>query len=198
METADGGLPGPSVECVNHKLSSDSPDIRKQVEASRGPLKKLELLVPGLRGYRELEDVRVSDEMLRNQVGDRLDRAKSNLESLRQQMASGGDFTNLSAVGSLVSRVQQLAGEVRHAQQGYSGFVAAVKVDQSTLNRLYDYDYDFVRSAMDLQDAASKVVFDPATPGSVQGALSSVASLVETFKQKWTARTEAVEGILVK
>ena len=58
-------------------LSQDSPDIRSQVDASRGPQKNLELLIPGLRNYRKLDDLRVADSMLRNQVADKLLAAKA-------------------------------------------------------------------------------------------------------------------------
>ena len=131
--------------------SQDNPDIRQQVDDSRGFQKKLELLVPGLRGYRTQEDLRVSDDMLRNQVADKLDQAKANLENLRKQMVSAGDFTNLSTVGSLIFQMQGLSGQVRHAQQGYSGFVATISINADRLNKLYEYDYDFVSSAVQLR-----------------------------------------------
>jgi hypothetical protein len=136
-------------------LSQDNPDIRQQVDASRGPQKKLELLIPGLRGYRTLEDLRVSDDMLRNQVADKLDQAKTNLETLRKQIAAAGDFTNIGTVGSLIFQIQQVGGEVRHAAQGYSGFVATISMNQDRLNKLYEYDYDFVSSAMQLVSLSS-------------------------------------------
>ncbi|MGA2876444.1 MAG: hypothetical protein ABSE82_13005, partial [Nitrososphaerales archaeon] len=93
-------------------MSSDNPDIRQQVDENRGTFKKLELLIPGLRGYRNKEDIRVSDDLLRNQVADKLDLAKANLEGLRKQMANNGDFTNLGSVGSLIFQFQQFSGEI--------------------------------------------------------------------------------------
>ncbi|HKT22788.1 MAG TPA: hypothetical protein VJR06_09305, partial [Nitrososphaerales archaeon] len=89
-------------------MSQGNPDIRQQVDANRGIAKKLELLIPGLRGYRTKEDIRASDSLLRNQVADRLDHAKDNLQQLRKQVAAGNDFTNLTSVGSLISQVQAL------------------------------------------------------------------------------------------
>ncbi len=181
-------------------LSQDNPDIRKQVEASRGPQKKLELIIPGLRNYRKLEDVRVADAMLRNQVADRLLIAKSNLEAVRKQMSAAGDFTNLTSIGSLIFQLQQIAGDVRHAEQGYSGFVASISMDQDRLNQLYDYDNDFVTAAFALVSATSSPAFayDPANPASIMAQLTGVNAAVADFKQKWNVRIEAVKGILVK
>ncbi len=184
--------------CIS--LSQDSPDIRNQVNASRGPQKNLELLIPGLRNYRKLDDLRVADDMLRNQVADKLILAKSNLEGVRKQMASSGDFTNLTNVGSLIAQIQQIAGEVRHAEQGYSGWVASITIDQNRLNQLYDNDYDFVSSAFALVAATSSpnLVYDPANQASIMAPLARVGGAVSDFKQKWGVRMEAVKGILVK
>lgn len=181
-------------------MSSDNPDIRQQVDANRGTLKKLELLVPGLRGYRQKEDIRVSDNLLRNQVADKLDLVKNNLESLRKQMVNSGDFNNLTAIGSVISQIQQLGGEIRHSQQGYSGFAATFQINEDKLNKLYDYDYDAVNSAIQLMNITSpaSMIYDPASPASIQSSISRVTNLVTAFKQKWALRMEAIENIILK
>jgi DNA-binding FrmR family transcriptional regulator len=178
-------------------LSQGNPDIRQQVDANRGAVKKLQLLIPGLRGYRSKEDIRVSDELLRNQVADRLDRIKGNLEQLRKQMAEGNDLTNLTSMGSLISQVQTLSGEIRHAAQGYAGWVAPIQINEGKLNKLYDYDYSFVSSVFQLDEATApgKLTYDRATPNSIQSSVSGFASAVSDIRQKWSQRVEAIEGI---
>jgi hypothetical protein len=179
-------------------MSSDNPDIRQQVDENRGTLKKLELLIPGLRGYRNKEDIRVSDDLLRNQVADKLDLAKANLEGLRKQMASSGDFTNLGTIGSVIFQIQQFSGEIRHAQQVYSGFAATFQINEDKLNKLYDYDYDFVSAAMQLADATSKLVYDPTNASSIVPAINQISAAINNFKQKWSIRVEAIENIAQK
>jgi hypothetical protein len=178
-------------------LSSGNPDIRQQVEDNQGISKKLQMMIPGLRGYRSKEDIRVSDELLRNQVADRLDRVKGNLEQLRKSVATAGDLTNLTTVGSAISQVQGLSGEVRHAAQGYAGWVAPIRIDEGKLNKLYEYDYDFVSAVFQLDDSTSpgKLKYDPTSPNSVQAALGQVTSSVADIKQKWSLRLETIEGI---
>lgn len=181
-------------------MSQDSPDIRNQVNASRGPQKNLELLIPGLSNYRKLDDIRVADDMLRNQVADKLNVAKANLEGVRKQMSTAGDFTNLTNIGSLIFQLQQIAGDVRHAEQGYSGWVASISIDQNRLNQLYDNDNAFVSSAFALVAATSppNLVYDPANSASVMASLTRVSAAISDFKQKWSVRMEAVKGVLVK
>ncbi|MDG6921933.1 MAG: hypothetical protein JRN67_01415 [Nitrososphaerota archaeon] len=178
-------------------MSSDNPDIRQQVEQNRGAFKKLELLIPGLRGYRNKEDIRVSDDLLRNQVADKTDLAKANLEGLRKQMANSGDFTNLGPVGSLIFQLQQFSGEIRHAEQIYSGIAATFQINEDKLNKMYDYDYAFVSAAMQLVDSTSpsKLTYDPTNPSSIMPVISQLSAIIRDFKQKWSMRVEAIENI---
>ncbi len=181
-------------------MSQGNPDIRQQVEDNRGISKKLQLLIPGLRGYRNKEDIRVSDELLRNMVADRLDKVKGNLEILRKQVANSQDLTNLTAVGSLISQVQGLSGEVRHAAQGYAGWVAPIRIDETKLNKLYEYDYSFVSEVFQLDDSTSpgKLTYDSASPNSIQASMGQLSSTVAEIKQKWSQRLEAIEGIALQ
>lgn len=181
-------------------MSSDNSDIRQQVTENRGTLKKLELLIPGLRGYRNKEDIRVSDALLRKQVADKLDLAKTNLEGLRKQMANSGDYTNLGSVGSLIFQIQQFSGQVRHAQQGYSGFAATFQVNEGKLNNLYDCDFAFVNAAIQLVDSTSpsKLSYNPADGNSIQPAVNQLSSSVTALKQKWSQRMETIENIVQK
>ena len=178
-------------------MSQGNPDIRQQVDANRGIAKKLELLIPGLRGYRSKEDIRVSDELLRNQVADKLDHVKDNLQQLRRQVASANDFTNLTSVGTLMAQEQTLSGEVRHAAQGYAGWVAPIQMNEDKLNKLYNYDYSFVSAVFQLDQATSpgSLTYDSSAPNTIQSALSGFVRSVADIKQKWSQRVEAIEGI---
>lgn len=179
-------------------MSTDSnPDVRNQIQQNRGIAKNLELLIPGLHGYRKLEDVRAADSIVRNQVANKLDQSMINLEDLRKQMVANNDFNNLTNVGSLISTIQQLSGQVRHAEQGYSGFAANIRIDETKLNKLYEYDYDFVASAVSLEGKTS-IAYDPNAPASVQTTLTDISNATRSFKQAWAVRIEAIENVMVK
>jgi hypothetical protein len=182
---------------LRRALSQGNPDIRQQVDDNRGIAKKLELLIPGLRGYRSKEDIRVSDELLRNQVADKLDHVKDNLQQVRKQIAANSDFTNLTGVGSLISQVQALSGEVRHAGQGYAGWVAPIQINEDKLNKLYNYDYSFVSAVFQLDQATSPgtLIYDGSAPNSIQTALGGFVKSVADIRVKWSQRMEAIEGI---
>jgi hypothetical protein len=62
---------------------------------------------------------------------------------------------------------------------------------------LYDYDYDFVSSAMQLVDATSpsRLVYDPTNASSILPAINQLSTQLIAFKQKWSIRMEAIENI---
>ncbi len=195
--SSDQTSPDASTSGTSNTTDDTNPDVRQEIKSNRGLAKNLELFIPGLSGYRKSEDVRAADSIVRNQVADKLELSMTNLQDLRSQMVSNNDFTNLTAVGSLISQIQQMSGQVRHAQQGYSGFAANIKIDQNKLNKLYEYDYDFLASAVGLQGKTS-IAYDPTTPNSVQSVLTDISNALRTFKQSWNVRMEAIENVLLK
>ncbi len=113
-------------------------------------------------------------------------------------MVLASDFTNLTTVGSLISQFQQFSGEIRHSQQGYSGFAATFSFTDARLNSLYEYDYAFVNAAVALVNSTSSpnLNYDPTNPANIQTQLQKLQGLVTDFKLKWSQRIEAVENIL--
>lgn len=179
-------------------MSGNSPDLRDKVVDSRGFFKKLQLAVPGLREYRKLEDIRAADELLRKQVFDKLDSAKNKLEMIRKAMADKGDFNNLTSIGSLVSQLQQISGEVFHSQQGSAGISPNIRIDENTLNKLYEYDFNFVNSAEQIFSTITSSLNDYTSGTSTAQAISAkISPMFEDFKHAWKQRLESVENILV-
>ena len=58
-------------------------DLRTKVEDDRGLLKKIELIIPGFRGYRLREDLRIADRLLREALVRELEIAANNYEEVR-------------------------------------------------------------------------------------------------------------------
>lgn len=182
---------------VSH-MSGNNPDLRDKIVESRGFLKKLQLVIPGLREYRKLEDIRAADQILRKQVFDKLDSAKTVLESIRKAMTDKGEFSTLTPIGSMISQLQQISGEVFHSQQGSAGISPNIRIDENTLNKLYEYDYNFVSSAEQIFSTVNESM-----NGYLSGMITSqaiaqkIGPLIEQFKHSWQQRLESVENILV-
>ena len=174
-------------------------DIRQRVDQDRGFLRKLQLLIPGFRGYREGEDARVADSLLRVQIADKLKIATTTIQDCRSLLTQAGQFDALMPLAPLVSDLQVMEGRIRNAEQGYSGISAALKMGPGQIDRLYEYDYGFAQAAEQLRsesDALRSTATGPDAGGAsaqVQAIRYQLVALDTSFK----ARTRVVQGIQV-
>lgn len=175
-------------------------DIRSQVDQDRGILKRLQMLVPGFRGYREGEDIRVADSMLRRQVADRLKNVRGTIENARSSLANAGQFQALNDLAPLVADLMRVEGSVRAAEQGYTGISPAVRIKPDGLDRLYEYDYGFAQAA----DQLSQTVAPLPDLAMAQGSAPSVAALLASARGQlsqldsaFKARIQVIENVRV-
>ena len=190
LSVASGSAPAPGA-------GSPPVDIRQRVEQDRGFLKKLQLLIPGFRGYRQGEDDRAADALLRLQVADRVHTALGIVTNARASLANAGDFQDLGALAQIASELGVLEQQIRHAEQGYSGISPAVRMSPSSLDRLYEYDYGFVDAADTLTKTLAPLNVPAPSPSDASGAIQTARGLIRQLQSAFQARTKAVQGIQV-
>ncbi len=176
-------------------------DLRQRVDNDRGVLKRLQLLVPGFRGYRQAEDIREADALLRLQVADKMKNARTTIENSRSALSNAGGYAVLTDMAPLLADLMRLEGSIRHAEQGYTGISPAVRINPQQLDRLYEYDYGFAAAGDQLSQTIAPL------PGLASGAnanLAQVETLIATARsqvnqldQAFKARIQAIEGIRV-
>ena len=127
-------------------------DLRKRVAEDRSFLKKLELAIPGFRGYRKREDRRIADSLLRKQVADRLRECTRTAEEIREALASQMELDMIRDAGNLVNKLDAVESKVRHAEQGYSGVAPDIKVLEKEIERLYEFDYHLIQEVEKLKN----------------------------------------------
>jgi len=174
-------------------------DLRQKVQDDRGVLKRLQLLIPGFRGYRQGEDIREADSFLRIQVADKLKNARATVENSRTALTNAGQFQALNDLAPLIADLWRLEGEVRHAEQGYSGMSPAVRVNPQQLDRLYEYDYGFAEAADQLNQTIVSIptLAMGANASQVPALLATARGQVNQLDQAFKARLQVVEGIRV-
>ncbi|MCI4317703.1 MAG: hypothetical protein L3J96_04125 [Thermoplasmata archaeon] len=174
-------------------------DIRVKVDSDRGVLKRLQLLIPGFRGYRQGEDIRASDSLLRLQVADRVHLAVTTVQDCRSQLTQANQFQGLTDLVPVLAELQQLEGEIRHAEQGYTGISPAVRINPDQLDSLYQYDYGFVAAADQVNQSLAPLrsVTSGTNASDVAAAIVQVRAQVRQLDTAFKARVRAVEGIQV-
>lgn len=178
-------------------MPENSPDLRKTVEENRGILKNLQLKIPALKEYRKLEDIRAADQLLRKQISDKLNDSKAKIEGWRQAMTTKSDFNNLILAGNTISKIQQISGVVKHAQQGSAGISPNIRIDENVLNKLYEYDFNSIDTAEQIFTLCSNSVSDYNSGKSPQEIVTKIVSMLDDLSLVWKHRLESVQNILV-
>ena len=196
------GAPASGAPASGTPAGGTSPpvDIRQTVDADRGVLKRLQLMVPGFRGYRQLEDMRAADSQLRIQVANQVDRILASLQDTRATMSRMNQYAGLTDLATILSDLQVLSGRIRHGEQGYSGISANIRFQQSRLDQLYEYDYGFVQ-ASDQLAALAPPIQAAAQAGDLNALRNSIQALrsqVQILQNAFAVRVRAVEGIMVQ
>jgi hypothetical protein len=174
-------------------------DLRQRVDDDRGLIKRLQLLVPGYRAYREGEDIRAADSLLRIQVADKIKNARSTVENTRQALVQANQFSSLTALTPLIADLWRLEGEIRNAEQGYTGISPAVRINPQQIDRLYEYDFGFAQAGDQLCQTISSLpaLATGPTPGQTAATIATARGQVNQLDQAFKARIQAIEGIRV-
>lgn len=115
-------------------------DLRDRVDGPEGPLHRLLGHIPGFAGYREREQRRTADKLLREYLAGLLQETLGALRAVAGERARAAELTHLAALGRLTNRLEHATDQIRLADYGYSGWYDAVQVNDAELDRLYEYD----------------------------------------------------------
>src|SRR5437763_1620644 len=115
------------------------PEPRDHME-HRGALETMLRHIPGFRGYLEKEYRRDSDALERTWLTDRLQHSKRSLDTVSSVLANAGRLEQLPQIDHLRAKVDRIIARIRGAWQGYSGMFDLVKINEASLDRLYEHD----------------------------------------------------------
>ncbi|MGP8159543.1 MAG: zinc ribbon domain-containing protein [Thermoplasmata archaeon] len=174
-------------------------DLREKVEGDRGVLKRLQLLIPGFRGYRQGEDIRAADSFLRIQVADKIKNARATIENARTALTNANQFQALNDLAPIIADLLRLEGQIRFAEQGYTGISPAVRINPQQLDRLYEYDYGFVQAADQVNQTIAPLpsIATGANPAAVSELVATARGQVNQLDQAFKARVQVIEGIRI-
>lgn len=138
--------------------------VKTEMKDKLSLYERVALYVPGYRGYREKNLRREQDRAVRNEVARALQGAKTDLATIQRELADQPDL--MLDVERIRTKVDRYDVKVRKAVNGYSGFHDAVKIDESDLDSLVEWDAGIMDSITTFRDAARDLL-DAADAGAV-------------------------------
>jgi len=164
-------------------------DIRKKVSNDGSVVKTLQRIIPGFHGYREREDLRDADKIVRTYLVKELDISKSALDETREILAENTDLENIEQVQKSINQFDTLREKILHAESGYAGYNAPITVKEKDLKRIYDYDASLIevcdkikKNTRILADSAAKENFSKKDMLLV---IENLKEFSEKIKERW-------------
>ena len=175
-------------------------DLREKGKDEHGLLKKIELAIPGFRGYRKREDLRIADSLLRTQLSNNIKNISKDLEQCREVITKKMEMDLLEDVGRLLNQFSAIEGKLRHAEQGYTGISGDYRIEESELNRLYEWDLGLINYINELKNSISmlQIAIDSGDKSNMIKEISNVNIKLRDFTQLFEKRRMAIAGLGVE
>ncbi|MFP3241156.1 MAG: hypothetical protein RXQ94_08490 [Caldivirga sp.] len=124
-------------------------------ESPLTPLERLQLMVPGFRGYKVKDLIRQDDFLVRKAAAQMLEEARGIIESNEAIIAQSNPFDPLiQQYEALLIELRKLISEVYNAPLGDAGMHDRFKVYPEDLERLVEYDLKLITIAKNILDSA--------------------------------------------
>jgi hypothetical protein len=173
-------------------------DLRSKVEDDRGLLKKIELLIPGFKGYRRKEDIRIADNLLRKQLADRMGEVNTIFENSRQELSRTMELALISDIGNILKLSRQVENKIRHAEQGYTGISANFRIEEAQLNVMYEWDLTLIQTIDSLKKMAGELLDSIiASDDSVAWKMGNIHKTLQEFISIFNKRITIIAGLEV-
>jgi len=169
-------------------------------EKAKGEMRLTERILaglPGFRGYKEKELRRESDKIIRNHVYQRLMEARKDLKEVFQKLSDSKMHEVLTDMDRFIMRFDRVAQKINHASYGYAGFFNIVKVEESKLDKMIEFDTNMVDSAEKIvakADAFKKEVAKQKFE-KTRDHLGNLEDMLETMEETFDQRDEVVKGV---
>ena len=163
-------------------------DLYDDIVSQRGSVERLLSRIPGFRGYNNKADRRTADRMLRDHIAAEMGKRVNRLTVLEKKLLDGGGLAYMSETRSAKTKLQMYHDRIKAAAPGYSGFFAAMRVDDEELQKLYSFDEAQIRYADRFDEAL----------GTLEQAISSKEGIDEAIAALDALTIEANEAFSLR
>jgi len=165
--------------------------IDDRIEESKNWFERVAEHLPGYRGYKQKELRREADKTQRLFVAERLDAVRVGLDDLKLDLVNRGDLETLGYVDVVIRKLRTVADRIRYADYGYAGLFDTDKVDESVLERLYDFDRGLEGAVSELDTLKGALSMD--SP-SLRSDLKLLEDKIEVLAEQFGQRENLITG----
>jgi hypothetical protein len=111
-----------------------------------------EKVLPGYKGYREREDSRNTDKLLREFLSKKLRDGRAQFDEVKLSIANSGNLDLLNPAEKVTQTLTKVTDRLRFANYGFSGkWFGKDKIDVERLERVHDFDQQLAGNVDQIQ-----------------------------------------------
>jgi len=130
--------------------------VENQMNKNRSLVERIGLYIPIYRGYKEKNLRRDEDRAVRTEVARVLERAKLDLVTIQRAVVN--DLDLMRDTERIRSKADRYYIDVKKAVNGYSSFHTAIKILESELDALIEWDAKLIDDAVALKTETEELV----------------------------------------
>jgi len=153
-------------------------DRLDKAKSQQGALEKLASKLPFYKGYKEKELRRETDKLLREDLAIQVKVQWQRVADLQRQLVDEGLLVYVDDLQAAESRLRRFMDRIRNASYGYGGVFDVAKVDEATLDALYNFDMSLINQinaiAASLDSVQEAIDAKSGIPGTIREAVSVI------------------------
>ncbi len=165
------------------------------IARNRTLIERISMYVPLYKGYKQKNLRRDEDRAIREVVAKVLTAVKNDLANASR--ATIGDLEAMRDIERIRSKVDRYCTDVKKAVSGYSGIHASVKILESELDRVIEWDANLIDDVELLKQQSEKMMQDADAGVSIKGDMrlieQTVDEMINTFRQRDNIMKNLVE-----
>jgi hypothetical protein len=162
-------------------------DLFDKVTSSQDIFKKILGKIPGFSGYIERQNRRASDKLLRDTIANKFEEVWKRISAVQKDLVNQGAIEFLDDMESSAIKYRQFIDRIRNASYGYSGLFDAVKINETELAQIYQYDLEMLNLAEQANQAIDNVetsIGSDGLPAAIRNLNSQATNAVKVFNHR--------------
>lgn len=158
-----------------------------KITAGEDLIGKIRNFLAGFVGYVKRENRREADKTLRSTVSNRWEEQWSRISQIQREMISAGQLEFVDDLEAAAIKIRTFIDRVKGASYGYAGFFDAVRINDSELSKLYEYDLALLESVDKLSAAVDNVEASLGTdglPAAIRNLVTQSQEAIDTYNRR--------------
>ncbi|MBI3942663.1 MAG: hypothetical protein HY326_06575 [Chloroflexi bacterium] len=149
--------------------------------------------IPGYKGYKDKQDRREADKLLRLHIAGSFDTLRRRISTLQTDLTEKGQLSVVMTLERALMKLQLLIDRLKTATYGYTGLFDQVKVDEKTLDALYNFDASLEDGVIQLSKSLD--LFPSAPAADINKLAGELVMTIDALNERFNERQDLILGL---